>query len=317
MSPSRTKRTVARHPRGFSDIALLYRTNHQARILEQCLSKEGIPYLVAGREDYLADKAVRQALAFFKFLLNPADTASLLLCLKAETSYSADLIQKIIESYTAGSKSVESLARIIEEAQLPLEQPGQPVVFVEMLRKYAAIIRKEAPKQIIDSWIDDHNLSDSDPMALLSNIAIMYGDMPTLMQNLVLGRESDVVRSGGKSYAPDAVSLMSIHAAKGLEFPVVFICGVNDGRIPLRSGRNRCDIDEERRLFYVAITRAQDELILMTYRNPSPFIADLSEEQLTREEAFATKQAPQYQQAALFLLEGQTLRSEQDWYDSR
>ncbi|MGI5835750.1 MAG: UvrD-helicase domain-containing protein [Chloroflexota bacterium] len=301
LSPSRSKRSGAKHPRGFSDIALLYRTNHQARILEQCLSTEGIPYLVAGREEYLADKSVRQALAFFKFLLNPGDTASLLLCLKAETNYSADLIQKIIEGYTAGGKGVESLARIIEEAQRPpLEQPGQPVSFVEMLRKYAAIIRKEKPKQIVDIWIDDHNLSDSDPMVLLSNIAIMYDDMPTLMQNLVLGRESDVVRSGGKVYAPDAVSLMTIHAAKGLEFPVVFICGVNDGRIPLRNNRNNSDIDEERRLFYVAITRAQDELILLTYRNPSPFIADLSEEQLIREEAFAPKQAPQYRQATLF-----------------
>jgi len=300
LSASRSKRIGAKHPRGFSDIALLYRTNHQARILEQCLLKEGIPYVVAGREEFLTDKPVRHALAFFKFLLNPGDTVSLLRYLKAEESYSADLNKKIFESYTAGNKSLASLSRIMEEIRLPLEQPDQPGNFLEMLRKYAPIIRKEKPKQIIDSWIDDHNLSNSHSMALLSHTAVMYTQMPSLMQNLILGRESDVVRSGGKVYSPDAVSLMTIHAAKGLEFPVVFICGVTDGRIPLRNSRLQCNMDEERRLFYVGMTRARDELILLTYRTPSLFIADLSEKHLIREHAFTPKQTPQYQQAALF-----------------
>ena len=73
LSESRRKSPGAEPARGFSDVALLYRTNHQARVLEQCLAKEGIPYVVAGREEFLADQPVRQALAFFKFLLNPGD----------------------------------------------------------------------------------------------------------------------------------------------------------------------------------------------------------------------------------------------------
>jgi superfamily I DNA/RNA helicase len=80
----------------------------------------------------------------------------------------------------------------------------------------------------------------------------------------------------------------------------VFICGVNDGRIPLRNSRLDLYLDEERRLFYVGMTRARDELILLTSRAPSPFIADLSEEQLIREHAFPHKQGPQYKQATLF-----------------
>ena len=297
---SQRKRPGAGHPRGFSDIALLYRTNHQAQILEQCLLKEGIPYAVAGREEFLADKPVRQAMAFFGFLLNPGDMASLLLCLTEAKNGSADLSQKILESYAAGEKSLASLARIMEEAQLPLGQSDQLRGLLEMMRKYTAIIHREEPWKIIDSWINDHNLSGSNSMQLLLNTAVMYDEMPSLMQSLVLGRESDVVRSGSKVYAPDAVSLMTIHAAKGLEFPIVFICGVNDGRIPLRSSRLDSDIDEERRLFYVGMTRARDELILLTSRAPSLFLADISEEQLIKENAVAQKPAPRYKQATLF-----------------
>lgn len=298
LAASRKRRAEAR---GFSDLALLYRTNHQARILEQCLAKEGIPYVVAGREDFLADQPVRQALAFFKFLLNPGDTASLRLCLQGEKSRSADLNQKILASYGAGKKSLASLVSIIEGIEPPPpEQPDRPGNFPEMLRKYAALIRKEKPRSIIEAWMDDHHLSDSHSMALLANTALMYEKMPALMHNLVLGRESDVVRSGGKVYAPEAVSLMTIHAAKGLEFPVVFICGVNEGRIPLRTSRPDANIEEERRLLYVGMTRARDELILLSYRNPSHFIGDLPDGQMSKEPAFTPQPAPQYRQALLF-----------------
>ncbi|NPV91023.1 MAG: UvrD-helicase domain-containing protein [Firmicutes bacterium] len=298
LSASHRKRPAAKHLRGFSDIALLYRTNHQARTLEQCLLKEGIPYVVAGREEFLSDQPVRQAIAFFRFLLNPGDLASLLLILKADKSCSADLNQKILEGYAAGEKSLASFTRIVEGVQLPREQPDHPGYFLEMLKKYAAVIHKEKPWKIIDSWIQDNGWSGVHSMELLLNTAVMYDEMASLMQNLALGQESDVVRSGGRVYSPDAVSLMTIHAAKGLEFPVVFICGVNDGRIPLRNSGPDSNLDEERRLFYVGMTRARDELILLTSRAPSIFIADLAEEQLIRESS--QKQAPQYKQATLF-----------------
>ncbi|MDH7578974.1 MAG: UvrD-helicase domain-containing protein [Bacillota bacterium] len=294
------KRTAAKHTRGFSDIAVLYRTNRQAEILEQCLLKEGIQYVVAGRDEFLSDRLVREAMAFFRFLLNPGDITSLLVCLKAESRDSADLNQKVLESYAAGQKSVSSLARILEEAQPPLHKPGKPRNFLEMLKKYEPLVNQEKPGKIIEAWINDNSLSGIRCMELLLNTAVMYNEMSALMQNLVLGRESDVIRSGGKVYSPDAVSLMTMHAAKGLEFPIVFICGVNDGLIPLRNSNPGLDLDEERRLFYVGMTRARDELILLTSRTPSPFLAEISEEQLIREHAFAQKQAPQYKQASLF-----------------
>jgi len=300
LSGPKTKRPVEKLPRGFSDIAVLYRTNRQAGILEQCLSKEGIQYVVVGRDEFLSDKPVREAMAFFRFLLNPGDIASLLLCLKAQNISSVELDQKVLEGYAAGEKSVSALLKMMGGAKLPPHIPDKLRNFMEMLTKYEPIINKEKPWKIMDSWIRDNSLSGMRCMELLLNTAVMYGEMSSFIQNLVLGRESDVVRSGSKAYSPDTVWLMTMHAAKGLEFPAVFICGVNDGVIPLRNSRSGFDIDEERRLFYVGMTRARDELVLLTSDAPSPFIGDISEDQLMTENALPQKHVNQYKQASLF-----------------
>ena len=127
----------------------------------------------------------------------------------------------------------------------------------------------------------------------------MYENMADFLQNVLLGRDSDVVRSGGNRYSTEAVSLLTIHAAKGLEFPVVFVCGVNDGVIPLRNQRSVTDMEEERRLFYVAMTRAQDELSLVTSSVPSPFLGDIPAGNIERER-FVPATGTSYKQEALF-----------------
>lgn len=301
------KRPDAKHSRGFSEIAVLYRTNRQAEILEHCFLKEGIGYVVVGREEFLGDKHVREATAFFRFLLNPGDIASLLeylklVFLKAEGGYTTELCQEILESYAAGKKCVSSLVRIMDGSGQALPKLEQIRHFLEMLRKYEPIIAQEKPSKIIESWIKDNKVSGIKSMELLLHTSLMHHKMSSFMQNLVLGRESDLVRSGGKVYSPDAVSLMTLHAAKGLEFPIVFICSVNDGLIPLRNRNSDFDMEEERRLLYVGMTRAKDELILLTSGNPSPFIADIldiTEGQPVRETVSMQKQTPQYRQASL------------------
>ena len=289
-------------PRGFSDIAVLYRTNRQAEALEQCLAKEGIPYVVAGRDEFLAEPPVREALAFFRFLLNPGDIASLLVCLKAE-SLDGDIAAKILASYTAGEKSAASLVKIMDGIESPSPLPQEvrgPRHFAAMLQKYGPLVRQEKPEKLIGAWIDDHGLTGTRSMELLLNTAAMHEQMAPFSQNLVLGRDSDVVRRGGKTYSPEAVLLMTLHAAKGLEFPVVFIYGVNAGLIPLSSSPG-CDMDEERRLLYVGMTRARDELVLLVSQHaPSPFIADISEAELLRENAVASSRAPGPRPVSLF-----------------
>ena len=282
----RGKISAASQLRSFADIAVLYRTNRQAEFLEQCLRQEGIPYVVAGHEDYLSEPPAREALAFFKFLLSPRDMASLMICLKADHGIVSGLREKILADYAAGEKTVSELKKLLHAIQPLSQQTVSLPSFAELLAKYAPAVRTGKPGELIESWIADCSLSEERCMELLHNTAIMHENMMSFIQNLVLGGEGDMIRSGGRAYAPDAISLMTMHAAKGLEFPVVFICGVNDGMIPLRNNISQADIDEERRLFYVGMTRAKDELLLLTSGTPSPFLADLPKEQLVLEQAF-------------------------------
>ncbi len=293
------KRSAPGHTKGFSDIAVLYRTNRQAELLEQCLVKEGIPYSVAGREEFLADRQVRRAIAFFRFLLNPADLVSLRLCLKEADIRPAGLVQKVLEDYYESDKSIPSLYGILERL-VSSSASGGPQNLTGQLRKYEPAVLGEKPQKLIASWMEDNALSGHKCMDLLFNTSVFHNVMSSFLQNLALGRESDIVRRGGMSYSPDAVSLMTLHAAKGLEFPVVLLCGVTDGLIPFISRNGDCNLDEERRLFYVGVTRAQDELVLLTSQASSPFLEGLPEESLSKGNAFERRQEPEFHQFSLF-----------------
>ena len=296
------KETAAGEARSFSDFAVLYRTNYQAAALEQCFKKEGIPYVVAGRDDFLADPAVRAALAFCRLLLNPGDAASLLLCLQAESMAAAGLDGKAWAEYNAGEKSATALADLLERSGQRSPAAAEGLCrLAGLLRKYEPLAREEKPARLLEAWLADSGMDESGPLELLLHTAPMYDDLASFIHNLTLGREGDVVRSSGKVYTADAVSLLTMHAAKGLEFPVVFICGVNDGLVPLKGGsRREADLEEERRLLYVGMTRARDQLILLSSATPSPFLASLTAELLQREKAPKQRPAPRYRQPSLF-----------------
>lgn len=304
LSASPKKGAATKHQRAFSEIAVLYRTNRQAEILEECLLKEGVPYTVAGKEDFLAEQPVRETIAFFRFLLNPKDLLSLLVCLQAKGLCLAEPKQKVLESITAKEQGENAglLHKIMETVQPLLSEENAARNFIELLKKYEPLVKQKKPYEIIASWIKDNGLSGIKCMELLLNTSVMYEKMASFMQNIVLGQEGDVVRSGNKKYSLEAVSLMTMHSAKGLEFPVVFICGVNEGMIPLKSSDSHfhIDFDEERRLFYVAMTRAKDELILLTSRSPSSFILGIPKEQLIIESGNVSRQTDKYKQVSLW-----------------
>lgn len=251
----KTQKTVY----GLSDIAVLYRTHRQAQIIEDCLIEEGIPYVVAGKDGYLAERGVMGALAFFRFLLNPEDRVSLNTWLKSASVPSA-VAEHIMQKYLDGKMTAAALCPLLRDAG---EMQGAALV-----EQFAPLIRKEPPAELIGMWFE--------PLERLQNMALFHERMSDFLMNLTLGSEGDLRRSGTKSYTPDAVTLMTLHAAKGLEYPVAFLCGVKDGLIPYRKRNGECDMNEERRLFYVGVTRAKDELIMLTGNEErSPFLADL------------------------------------------
>lgn len=239
--------------RSFGDIAILYRTHRQGELLEKCLKKEGIPYVVAGREDFLSEESVRGTICFFKYLMNQQDHMALRVCLK------------LLWDLPENDISKGAVASLTE--------------------KYLPVIKKEKPQKLLLNWMKDMKFTGCEPMEKLLGMSLFYKTMMEFMDALAFGGESDLKRCGGKTYTSDAVTLMTLHGAKGLEFPVVMVCGVRKGIIPLKNQKQNVNLKEERRLFYVGMTRAEDELILVTSPEQSPFLTDIPEEVISRENA--------------------------------
>ena len=251
----------AETPKSFADIAVLYRTNHQARLLEQCLQREGIPYIVAGREDYLSEPAVQGTISFFCTLLKlsaPDKTGGM--------GSGPDLI-------SVWKETLGLCRRFIS--------PDAP--YGELKEYFTGRLKKDRPWKLLEEWTSRLGLKDNKAMDTLICMSYFHKTIEDMVMNLTFGQAHDLRRSGQDSLPSDAVTLMTFHASKGLEFPVVFLYGLKQGVIPLKTGKGPVDMEEERRLLYVGMTRARDELILTASEEPSPFLRELPEDACRRE----------------------------------
>ncbi|OUP48989.1 UvrD-helicase domain-containing protein [Lachnoclostridium sp. An181] len=254
--------------RGFDEIAVLYRTHRQAQMLEQCLGQEGIPCVVAGREDFLKEESVSGSIHFFDCLEDK------------ENIHAKEMCQKQLFH--------------LEKNELFEE------VFARLWERFHEEYRKKKPQKFLKLWMEEMNLTEDPSMQRLFEMAVFYESMPKFLEGLKLGVESDLKRCQGKAYESGAVTLMTLHGAKGLEFPVVFVCGLQKGILPLEHGKFAVDEEEERRLFYVGMTRASEELILTCQGEESAFLLELPEEVIVKEEADKKKKQEDMHQMSLF-----------------
>lgn len=271
-------------PRSFSEIAVLYRTHRQGKVLEQCLSQEGIPYVVVGKDDLLADSIVRGIVSFFRFLLSPEDFFSLRTSLKW-LGGAQDVFVDQVKQSLQGREGRTALQGCLEQYQ----NTGQADAYFRCALECLPKVAKEKPVKLLERVITAFELEEMEAVGRLCNMAVLYTSMDAFLKALVLGKESDIARNSGRHYTSDAVTLMTLHGCKGLEFPAVFLCGVNEGTIPLEVKQGDCDRAEERRLFYVGMTRAQEELFLLSSPQPSSFLKDIPEGILYRAEARPSK----------------------------
>ena len=270
--------------RAFSDIAVLCRTHRQLELVEKCLRHDDIPCLVTGREDFLDDPAVRGALAFFRVLLEPSDGAALETALRLLWDCPADLIQK--------AQSLCQAADALNPAALREAVRGHGILeaWLDRAEEWLPRVRAKKPRQLVEQWEAQYGTSPA--LERLRNTAVFHEDFDSLWNALVLGQEADLQRAAGKNWASGAVRLMTLHGAKGLEFPVVFLAGLSAGALPLESPGRPADVEEERRLFFVGLTRAREELILTSAPEPSPFLGELPEA-VARETAGRRRDAEQ------------------------
>ena len=248
--------------RSFGDIAVLYRTHRQAELIEQYLKQEGIPCVIGGRDNFLSEPAVRGSVCFFRYLLNPEDVHSEKICKRLLWSDRED--------------------------------------FSQMTEQYRLLLQKTRPEKLLTQWTEDMDLKEERSIRKLADMAGFSRNMEEFLNRLLLGVENDLKRCSGRHYASDAVNLMTFHGAKGLEFPVVLLCGLNKGLLPLATGKGQADIQEERRLFYVGMTRAKEELVLLTSEEPSCFVKELPEKAVKQEAAVLKKQEDSGTQMSLF-----------------
>ena len=161
--------------------------------------------------------------------------------------------------------------------------------YEELAEKYKKLCKRTQPQKILSQWREDMGCLDDSAMEKLGGISVFYKTMTEFLDNLAFGKESDIKRFGGKTYTSDAVSLMTLHGSKGLEFPAVILYGVRKGTLPLEHRGGCGDVEEERRLLYVGMTRAREELILTTSGEGSLFFEGLPDTVVAPETVRAKK----------------------------
>lgn len=246
------KNLAARQSNQYSDIAVLYRTNAQSRVLEEAFLHAGIPYTLVGGTRFYDRKEVKDVISYIKFLVNPKDSVSK----KRIEKIGLRRFEKLKEiSSIEGLTTLDILDAVIQKTD------------------YLALFQKES----------EENLARLENLKELRSVATEFPNINDFLENVAL------VEAGPRHQSKNAVTLMTLHAAKGLEFPVVFIVGMEEGLFPhSRSLMDTNQLEEERRLAYVGITRAK-EILYLTYASsrlyfgekvsnpPSRFIMDIPE----------------------------------------
>lgn len=298
------------------NFAVLYRTNAQSRAIEEALRKKNISYKVFGGLSFYQRKEIKDLLAYLRILVNPKDQEALLRIINYPARGIGDTtVNKLIVGADQQQKSLDEILEQIEFLgnSLGLNKPtiDKLVNFWTMIKSFQVLLKTEdvyevAMKVAVTSGILKTLKEDDTPEGIsrVENIQELLNSLqgfvdeqrqldegdPSLnffLENIALASDLD---SGEED--DDKVSLMTIHLAKGLEFPVVFIVGLEENLFPSQMSLNtRQELEEERRLFYVALTRAEEKAYF-TYATtrfrwgkivdgePSRFLEEISEKHL-------------------------------------
>ncbi|MFY9462972.1 MAG: UvrD-helicase domain-containing protein [Candidatus Sungiibacteriota bacterium] len=264
-----TIKELLRNGTSRSDIVVLYRTNAQSRAIEDALIKENIPYKIVGSVRFYQRKEVKDILAYVRFALNRNDLVSLKRIINVPTrGIGKQALLKYLAWHRAGhnsaaldGKSTPALVRF-NEIMDDLARQATTLSAVQFLKYLVRAIRyreylKEG-EQADERW---ENVEE------LVNLAKKYDDLPPpeglqkLLEDVALMSDQDEIAEGESMR--EVVHLMTFHAAKGLEFRIVFMVGMEEGIFPhARSLFNPSELEEERRLCYVGLTRAKEKVFL-------------------------------------------------------
>ncbi len=264
-----------------SDIAIFYRTNAQSRVFEEVFIRVGLPYKVVGGVRFYERREVRDVLAYLRLLVNPDDSVSLrrilnvpkrgigdraeagvdVLAQRMKTSYWTALqrARDAPELATRSLRCIESFVDLVESLQRLVTDGARPDEVVE-----AVLTQSGYLKELEDST-DPQDESRVENLSELVAVAREFADerddatLADFLERVALVADSDQIPDADE--ADGVVTMMTLHTAKGLEFDVVFLTGLEDGVFPhARSLGDQPELEEERRLAYVGLTRAKQRL---------------------------------------------------------
>lgn len=281
--------------RQYGDVAVLYRTNAQSYAIERALRQSYIPYKIVGGLRFLDRAVVKDVLAYLRLLYQPSDRVSFLRIVNVpKRGIGTVSVAKFLDWNDAARRDIVSGLLAVEETDNLTARAKRPLLELGKILEELQQKIDGSPAELIEKIIKRTGygdfINDGTPQAAerMENIGVLlaeakaYVDVPAFLEEMALMSSADTA-------AEQQVTLMTLHAAKGLEFPVVFLAGLEEGILPharvFDSGKAD-DIEEERRLCYVGVTRAREELFVscassrtqfgqIGYNMPSRFLDEM------------------------------------------
>ncbi|RYZ53051.1 MAG: hypothetical protein EOP07_18525, partial [Proteobacteria bacterium] len=260
----------------YEDVAIFYRTNSQSRSLEEALLRRRIPYTIYGSVEFYERLEIKDLLAYLRLMANPADDVSFLRIYNVPTRGLGDKALETLQKY-----ATQQGVSLWKGAELTIADPKQKAApKLKYLLDLLNALRKEILESPINEAVKTLLEATEYPDYLKKKYPDQYADKMDNIQELAAGiiefenknpgtslatwiETVSLVREDAKGKESKGVSMMTLHMAKGLEFPRVFIAGVEDGLLPHRNSiEDPVAIEEERRLLYVGITRAKSRISL-------------------------------------------------------
>lgn len=300
----------------YGDYAILYRGNHQSRVFEKMLMQNRIPYKISGGTSFFSRPEIKDLLAYLRVLTNQEDDSAFLRIVNTpKREIGPATLQKLGEWANQRNKSLFHASfdlglgqyltgRGLESLQRFTHWMEGIIQMVE--REPVAAVRDLIRGIDYESWLFETSPSPKAAEMRMKNVNTLFGWMTEMLEGSDLDEPMtltqvvtrftlrDMMERGESDEELDQVQLMTLHASKGLEFPYVFLVGMEEGLLPHQSSIDEDNVDEERRLAYVGITRAQKELIFTLCRErrqygelvrpePSRFLLELPQDDLAWE----------------------------------
>jgi DNA helicase-2/ATP-dependent DNA helicase PcrA len=270
-----------------ADVAVFYRTNAMSRVFEELFVRFGLPYKVVGGVRFYERKEVRDALAYLRSVANPDDTVNIRRILNTPRRGIGDRAEACVEALASRERISfgAALSRVDEAVGISTRAANSIRDFVAVLDGVRELAETAPPEEVLEAVlqrsgylteleesIDPQDAGRVENLQELVSVAREYTEraeaaeeqatLAGFLEQVALVADADEVPSDDKEHA-GVVTLMTLHTAKGLEFPVVFLTGLEDGIFPhMRSLADKRELEEERRLAYVGITRARQRLYL-------------------------------------------------------